>query len=79
MMIRRYAVVKICTDGTGYIESRHIFLFRAINRMTDRQNELGHQSWSWGAQMGLLDQKRKVLLPVDVMIDKGAAAWRREE
>lgn len=78
-MLKRYAVVRICSDGEIIVESRHVFLFAALDRLEKRQNDEYNLSWIWGNQMGLTDEKTGVLITVKEMIKAGAAEWRREE
>lgn len=78
-MLRRYAIVKIASDLTVYVESDHIFLSAAISQLERRQNEVGELGLRWGNQLGLWDRRRGVILPVKSMLEKGVAEWRREE
>ena len=78
-MLKRFAVVKIASDLTVYVETEHIFLSAAISQLEKRQNEVGELGLRWGNQLGLWDRRRGVVLPVKLMLQKGAMIVYRKE
>lgn len=78
-MLRRYCIVKIASDLTVYVETEHIFLSAAIAQLERRQNEEGELGLRWGNQLGLWDRRRGVILPVKLMLQRGAMIVYRKE